>query len=63
LGLPLSGRVEPDGGTKLSDITSNAARRAAAGTGIFNCRDFLPGAARFGVEVLLPGDALRRVTA
>lgn len=27
----------------------------------FNRRDFLPGAARFGLEVLLPADVIRRV--
>jgi putative PIN family toxin of toxin-antitoxin system len=27
----------------------------------FNCRDFLPAATRFGIEVLLPGSALGRL--
>lgn len=34
--------------------------RAAAIT-TFNRRDFLPGAGRFGVEVLLPAEAIRRM--
>ncbi len=43
-------------------VLEAAANGRAAAIATFNRRDFLPGATRFGVEVLLPGEALRRLT-
>lgn len=42
-------------------VLEAAANGRAAAIATFNRRDFLPGASRFGVEVLLPGEVLRRV--
>lgn len=47
-----------DPGNEL--VLEAAVNGQAAIIASFNRRDFLPGAARFGVEVLLPGQALRR---
>lgn len=44
-------------------VLEAAVNGRAAAIATFNRRDFLPGAARFGVEVLLPAEAIRRVTA
>jgi predicted nucleic acid-binding protein len=43
-------------------VLEAAVNGRAAAIATFNRRDFLPGATRFSVEVLLPRDALRRVT-
>ena len=42
-------------------VLEAAANGQAAAIATFNRRDFLPGAARFGLEVLLPGKVLRRL--
>ncbi len=42
-------------------VLEAAVNGRAAAIATFNRRDFLPGAARFGVEVLLPAEAIRRV--
>lgn len=42
-------------------VLEAAVNGRAAAIATFNRRDFLPGATRFGVEVLLPRDALRRI--
>lgn len=42
-------------------VLEAAANGRAAAITTFNRRDFLPGAVRFGVEVLLPAEAIRRV--
>ena len=44
-------------------VLEAAVNGRAAAIATFNRRDFLPGATRFGVDVLLPGEALRRVMA
>lgn len=43
-------------------VLEAAVNGRAAAIATFNRRDFLPGAGRFGVEVLLPAEAIRRVT-
>ena len=43
-------------------VLEAAVNGRAAAIATFNRRDFLPGATRFGVDVLLPRDALGRVT-
>ena len=46
------------------ELVLEAAVNGRAGAiATFNRRDFLPGATRFGIDVLLPGEALRRVMA
>ena len=42
-------------------VLEAAANGRADAIATFNRRDFLPGASRFGVDVLLPGEALRRI--
>jgi len=42
-------------------VLEAAVNGRAAAIATFNRRDFQAGAARFGVDVLLPGDALRRL--
>ena len=42
-------------------VLEAAANGRAVAIATFNRKDFLPGASRFGVEVLLPKEALRRV--
>ncbi len=42
-------------------VLEAAVNGRAAAIATFNRRDFLPGAARFGVDVLLPAEALRRL--
>lgn len=42
-------------------VLEAAVNGRAEAVATFNRRDFLPATARFGVEVLLPGEALRRV--
>ena len=44
-------------------VLEAAVNGRAAAIATFNRRDFLPGATRFGVDVLLPGEALRRIAA
>jgi predicted nucleic acid-binding protein len=44
-------------------VLEAAANGRAAALVTFNRRDFRPAAARFGVEVLLPAEAIRRVNA
>ncbi len=44
-------------------VLEAAANGRAAAIATFNRRHFLPGATRFGLDVLLPRDALQRVTA
>ncbi len=44
-------------------VLEAAANGQAEAIATFNRRDFLPAATRFGVEVLLPRDALRRIAA
>lgn len=44
-------------------VLEAAANGRATAIVTFNRRDFLPGAARFGVEVLLPAEAVRRILA
>ena len=43
-------------------VLEAAVNGRAAAIVTFNRRDFLPGAQRFGVDVLLPGEALERIT-
>ena len=42
-------------------VLEAAVNGRAAAIATFNRRDFLPGATRFGVDVLLPGEALMRI--
>lgn len=44
-------------------VLEAAVNGRAAAIATFNARDFLPAATRFGVEVLLPRDALRKLSA
>lgn len=44
-------------------VLEAAVNGRAAAIATFNRRDFLPGATRFGMDVLLPGEALRRIAA
>ena len=44
-------------------VLDAAVNGRAAAIATFNRRDFLPAAARFGVEVLLPAETIRRLTA
>jgi predicted nucleic acid-binding protein len=44
-------------------VLEAAVNGRAAAIATFNGRDFLPAATRFGVEVLLPRDTLRRLSA
>ena len=44
-------------------VLEAAVNGRAAAIATFNRRDFLPGATRFGIDVLPPGEALRRIAA
>lgn len=44
-------------------VLEAAVNGRAAAIATFNRRNFLLGATRFGVDVLLPGEALRRIAA